>query len=126
LLLGLLTQEFSVRYPRLTFHHLFPGLVDTFALENQGFNPLVQILGSWVNGVFGAYPDDYANVPVAKALATSATGGLFLSEYHGLPLPLEKWAQNPENRKQLFEWALQRAQTAARTNPPENKVTEIK
>jgi hypothetical protein len=126
LIQALTPKEFSVRYPKITFHHLFPGFVKTYALENQGFPPHIIAWGEFAKQIIAADADDYCDVPVSKAIASSTSGGFFTSQQYGWRVPLEKWAQNENKRKTLFEWALQRAQTAAKTKPPEDKIVETK
>jgi len=63
--------------------------------------------------------DKYADVPVSKAaFPGNLGGGLKLSQQWGWNVGLEKWAQDERKRKQLFEWALRRAVTAAKVPPP--------
>lgn len=100
--------------------------MDTYALHNQGFPPLFISLADLAYGFMASDPDEYASVPVSKAVATSSTGGLFLSQHYGWKVGLEKWAKDETKRKELFEWALQRAQTAAKQRPPEPAGDKIK
>jgi len=81
-----------------------------------------------IGRIFGKFfatdPDRFCDVPVAKAVSKDNKGGLQLSGYWGGNVALEKWAQDEEKRKQLFEWALQRAQTAAREEAAKASVTD--
>jgi hypothetical protein len=104
-------KEFSIRYPKITFHHVLPGLVRTNALENQQFSPAIVTLGRIAARVLAVDPDTYSDVPVAKAL--TGGGGLQLTQQWGWKVSLEKWAEDAVKRKTLFDWALKRAQTAA-------------
>jgi hypothetical protein len=113
-------KEFSVRNPNITFHHILPGFVRTYALENQRFHPNIITLGRIFGYWFGLESDVYADVPVAKAVTLG--GGLKLTQQWGWKVGLEKWAQDPEKRKALFEWALKRAQTAAQQSEVEKAV----
>lgn len=83
------------------------------------------VFGGIASFVFGADADHYADVPVSKALATSTSGGLFLSQNWGWNMKLSKWAQDPQNTRKLFDWALERAQTAVKTKIPIEKIKEI-
>jgi len=107
-------QEFSVRNPNITFHHLFPGVIDTQALVTQEVDPTLVALTWPFTSILGKSPYQYADVPVCKAITTANQGGLQLSGMTGWKVGLEKWAQNAENRKKLFEWSLKRAQEAAK------------
>ena len=100
-----------MRYPKITFHHIFPGLINTNALENQNFHPQMVLIGRFAAKFIAADPDTYADVPVSKAV--SGGGGLVLSQHWGWKVGLEKWAEDETKRKWLFEWALQRAQKTA-------------
>ena len=93
---------------------MFPGLVNTNSLENQGFHPAVVSMGRFFGAIVAANADSYADVPVSKAV--TGGGGLMTSGAYGWKVGLETWAQNEAKRKQLFEWALQKAQTAAKQN----------
>lgn len=63
--------------------------------------------------------DKYADVPVAKAaFPGNLGGGLKLSQQWGWKVGLERWARDEMKRKDLFEWALKRAETAAKVPPP--------
>ena len=67
--------------------------------------------------------DVYADVPVAKAaFPGNGGGGLKMSQQWGWNVQLEKWAQDEGKRKELFEWALNRAEMAAKVPPPEESV----
>jgi hypothetical protein len=86
--------------------------VHTNGLENQGFHPFIVSLGRFYGSLFAASPDTYADVPVSKAIAGG--GGLIMTGVWGWKVRLEEWAQDETKRKSLFEWSLQRAQTAAK------------
>ena len=108
-----------MRNPKITFHHVFPGPINTNALENQGFHPTTVTLGRFFGKLIATDADTYADVPVCKAAAAvNGGGGLQLSQQWGWKVGLEKWAQNEEKRKELFEWALGRAETAAKVPSP--------
>ena len=81
-----------------------------------------------IGRIFGKFfatdPDRFCDVPVAKAVSKDNKGGLQLSGYWGGNVALEKWAQDEEKRKQLFEWALRRAQAAAREEAAKASVTD--
>lgn len=100
-----------MRNPKITFYHIFPGFINTNALENQGFHPALVGVGRFYSSFFATDPDKYADVPVANAVA--GRGGLITTDSWGWKRRLEVWAENQEKRKWLFEWALQKAQTAA-------------
>ena len=85
--------------------------------------------GRVLGKVLATKPDKYADVPVFKAAAPGGRvggvpGGLQLSQQWGWKVGLEKWAQNEEKRKQLFEWALQKAETAAKAPSPLDPIHE--
>jgi hypothetical protein len=104
-----------MRYPKITFHHILPGLIQTNALENQNFHPQIVSIGRFFAKFIATDPDTYADVPVSKAVTGGS--GLFLSQQWGWQVGLEKWAEDATKRKELFEWAIQRAQKAAKTQP---------
>lgn len=86
--------------------------MNTNSLENQGFHPFIASVGRFYGSLFATSPDTYADVPVSKAL--TGEGGLIMTGIWGWKVGLEKWAQDETKRKALFEWSLQRAQTAAK------------
>ena len=110
------SQEFSVRKSNITFHHIFPGLVDTQALVTQEVDPTIIALTWPFTSILGKSPYQYAEVPVCKAITRANQGGLQLSGMTGWNVGLEKWAQNAENRKKLFDWSLKCAQEAAKVD----------
>jgi len=73
---------------------------------------MITTLGRFYASFFATDPDKFADVPVAKAV--TAGGGLITTSSWGWKRSLEKWAEDSEKRKSLFEWALRRAQTAAK------------
>jgi hypothetical protein len=95
-------------------------LVNTNSLENQGFNPIVVTLGRTFGALVGTDADSYADIPVCKAIS-SGGGGLSMTGVWGWNVALEKWAQDDNKRKALFDWSLQRAQAAARQNEVQEK-----
>ena len=105
-----------MRNPKVTFHHIFPGFVYTNSLDNQGFHPGLVTIGRMFGEMIGQDADKYADVPVRKAL--TGGGGLQMTGMWGWKVGLEKWAQDETKRKALFDWSLQRAQTAARQQQP--------
>ena len=116
-------KEFAVQNPNITFHHVFPGLIRTNGAENQGFHPIIVTLGGLAGKLFFTEPDAYSDVPVAKAV--SGQGGLSLTGSWGWKIGLEKWAMDPEKRRTLFEWSLNRARMAAKQSQinTETKIT---
>jgi hypothetical protein len=86
--------------------------VYTNNLDNQGFHPGMVTIGRFFGATIGQDPDTYADIPVRKA--QTGGGGLQMTGMWGWKVGLEKWAQDEQKRKQLFEWSLQRAQTAAK------------
>ena len=92
--------------------------MNTNAAENQGFPPLLITLSRFFGHLIGTDPDEFADVPVAKA--ASGGGGLVMTSAWGWKVGLEKWAQDEQKRKALFEWSLQRAQAAAKQGSSPN------
>ena len=70
--------------------------------------------------IAAADPDDYAEIPVATAL--KGGGGLQLTQNWGSKVTLESWAKDKVKTKGLFDWALNRAQTAAKQGKMENEM----
>lgn len=52
-------------------------------------------------------------------------GGLELSQQWGWKVRLERWAEDEEKRRALFEWALRRAEMAAKVPSPLEAITDI-
>ena len=87
-------------------------MVNTNTLQNQQFSPAIVSLGRFAGKFFAVEPDTYADVPVAKAV--TGGNGFQMTQQWGWNIGLEKWAEDAEKRKALFEWALKRAQVAAK------------
>ena len=78
---------------------------------------------AWISeSISESIKDDGRGVDPAERLRGNGGGGLKLSQQWGWNVQLEKWAQDEGKRKELFEWALNRAEMAAKVPTPEESV----
>ncbi|KII89056.1 hypothetical protein PLICRDRAFT_139249 [Plicaturopsis crispa FD-325 SS-3] len=104
-----ITARFAMEFPSLKAHHVFPGLVATSALGNQGFPyPLVllsQLAMPIISRTIGNTASGYADIPVYVAANPQSRGqGLEFSNEKLKSVGKPKWIdEQPDLSKRLWD-----------------------
>jgi hypothetical protein len=100
------TEELNARFPKTRFYHLFPGIVKSNALINQGAPfPLPQ-LWSVFGGLVATPAAKYSNIPVFVAAhpdAKKTIGDATRLNHNLKPLEMCAWGKNQDNRNRLWD-----------------------
>ncbi|KII89070.1 hypothetical protein PLICRDRAFT_175305 [Plicaturopsis crispa FD-325 SS-3] len=103
------TAQIAIEFPHLRACHIFPGIVTTAAMENQGFPYLVvliyNIISPIISRTIGNSPAAYAEIPVyIAANPKSRDQGLEFSNGKLQPSPKSAWMiAQPELCKQIWD-----------------------
>ncbi|OLL21932.1 Dehydrogenase/reductase SDR family member on chromosome X [Neolecta irregularis DAH-3] len=101
-----MAMELAERNPNLRVLHLFPGIVGTNVLSNNGFNWIFGFASRLLTRAgIAQKPDDYAEVAVYLAIKDHSTGVHFYGPNLKSLTPGE-WVMNDGNRKKLWDWAI--------------------
>jgi len=96
----LMVEEFSIRYPKLPFLHIYPGLVNTSAASNTKL-PWYVRWGAKIASPLGASPLDCGQFMTAGLLGKDFTKGFFLLDNHGQRVQPLKY-QTEDMRKKVW------------------------
>lgn len=106
-------QEYSKRYPELSFAHIYPGVVDTPNAKGLPF--FVRIPLVFLHNLFSISLEDCGEwMLYALLLPAYRQGGFFLDD-HGQPVPSTKVLVAEGDGQVLFDHFVKETSAASRT-----------
>ncbi|BFZ59216.1 hypothetical protein YB2330_000221 [Saitoella coloradoensis] len=101
---------------KVIVHHVFPGLVNTNAMVNQGFPNWMVKSANLGKSFVTRPPEDMGEVGVYVCTAHDfgKTGEPLRLDSWGGRLKETGWVSDPRNREKLWDWALKKAESAGR------------
>jgi NAD(P)-dependent dehydrogenase (short-subunit alcohol dehydrogenase family) len=95
---NIMVEEYSVRYPGLSFTHIFPGLVNTPLL---GFHWSLRLVAP-ILGLFASSPQDCGEIMLSALVSPAYRQGGFYLDNHAEPLPAKKRVTASDEGRKLF------------------------
>jgi len=108
---NLMVQEYSSRYPQLSFAHIFPGTVDTPLLA-RNLHWSFKYLLSPIMSLAATSSQDCGEYMLSALLSPAYSQGAFYLDNHAEPVPAKRVPMSESARKTLVEHFVKETSTA--------------